>query len=115
MVADLESLRALADKTAVEAHPGAEVALVTVRSTDWVVEDVVEWTDTSRTALRRRITRSLRAEIALKDTQGEAWLQEVYLGQDRLPDGGWGGLKAHTTWVDAMAVENLGKTARAPM
>jgi hypothetical protein len=111
--ADLESLRELADKTAVEAHPGAEVALVTVRSTDWVVEDVVEWTDTSRTALRRRITRSVRAEVGLTDADGKAWLQEVYLGQDRLPDGGWGPLKAHTTWADAMAPANLGKTAPA--
>ena len=62
---------------------------------------------------RHRVTRSVRAEVSLKDAEGQAWLQEVYLGQDKLPDGGWAALKAHTTWVDAMAPENLGKTAPA--
>ena len=94
---------------AAAAHEGGEIVRVTVPSREWVVEDVVEFTDTSKTALRRRITRSLRAEVSLKEADGGAWLQGVYLGQDRLPDGTWGPLKAHTTWRDPMAPANLGK------
>ena len=76
---------------------------------EWAIENVIEWTDTSRTALRRRVTRSVRAEVALEQPDGSVVLQEVYLGQDRLPDGGWAGLKGHTTWADPMIAENLGK------
>lgn len=108
---DIKDLKEKAKAVAAEAHPKAKIHLITVPSKEWAVEDVVEFTDTSNTAVRRRITRSVRAEISLKDGDGKAWLQEVYLGQDKLPDGGWSAVKAHTTWADPMAVENLGKTA----
>ena len=64
-----------------------------------------------RTARRRRITRSVRAQLAVKLAGGEVRLQEVYLGQDKLSSGAWGTLKGHTTWSDAMSANNVGKDA----
>ena len=106
---DLPALKDKARAVAAGAHAKTEILRITVPSRDWAIEDVLEFTDTSRTAIRRRITRSVRAEVVLRDAKGTVWLQEVYLGQDRLPDGGWGELKGHTTWVDAMAAANVGK------
>jgi len=106
--ADLATLKEKAKAVAAEAHPGAKLHEVTVPSADWAVEEVIEFTDTSRTALRHRVTRSVRAQVSLVTEGGEVLLQEVYLGQDQQPGGGWGTLKGHTTWADAMARENLG-------
>ncbi len=111
--ADLAALKEKAKAVTSEAHPGAKLHHITVPSADWAIEDVVEFTDTSRTALRRRVTRSVRAQISLKAASGEVLLQEVYLGQDQRPDGSWSALKGHTTWADSMAAENLGKIAPA--
>jgi hypothetical protein len=108
---DLAQLKTLAQTIAAKAHAGGKALRTTVPTAAWSVEDVVEFTDTSRTALRRRITRSVRAEVAVQKADGGVLLQEVYLGQDRLPDGSWGPLKGHTTWADAMAKENVGKDA----
>jgi hypothetical protein len=106
---DLDTLKEKAREVASKAHPKAQILRVTVPSRAWAIEDVLEFTDTSRTALRRRITRSVRSEVVLKDAEARVWLQEVYLGQDRLPDGSWGQLKGHTTWMDRMAEKNVGK------
>lgn len=107
---ELKSLKEKARAVALEAHAGAEILLVTLPSEEWAIEDVIEFTDTSKTAIRRRITRSVRAEISLRKADGEVLLQEVYLGEDQLPGGKWSALKGHTTWADSMVAENLGKT-----
>lgn len=108
---ELAALKDKAKAVAAAAHAKAEILNVTVPSKDWAIEDVIESTDTTHTALRHRVTRSVRAEVALKDAAGLTWVQEIYLGQDRTPDGGWGELKGHTTWADRMAPANVGKTA----
>ena len=106
---DLATLKEKAGSVAGAAYEGGDVLRITVPSKGWAIEDVLEFTDTSRTAIRHRITRSVRSEVVLRDAKGRVWLQEVYLGQDRLPDGSWGALKGHTTWADAMAAANVGK------
>jgi hypothetical protein len=108
---DLDSLKDKARETALAAHPKGKVLQVTVPGKEWQIEDVVEATDGTRTAFRRRVTRSVAAQAAVKDAEGKVWLQGIYLSQDRTPDGGWGELKGHTTWADRMASENVGKTA----
>jgi hypothetical protein len=59
--------------------------------------------------LRHRITRSVRAQLAVKRADGKVYLQEVYVGQDKQGDATWGPLKGHTTWADWMAEGNVGK------
>ena len=110
---DLAALKAKANAVATKANPKARVLRTTVPSAAWAIEDVIEATDTTYTALRRRITRSVRAQVALRPADRTVRLQEVYLGQDRRPDGSWGPLKGHTTWADAMARENIGKDGPA--
>ena len=107
---DLKDLKQKAREVAAAACANGTIHLITVPSREWAIEDVIEFADTSNTAVRHRITRSVRAEVSLKDGDGMVWLQGVYLGQDRLPDGGWSAVKAHTTWTDPMGVENLGQT-----
>jgi hypothetical protein len=107
---DIDALKAKAKTVAAAAHAKGSVLRVTVPSKDWAIEDVVEHTDTTKTALRHRITRSVRSQVAVKDGKGAIWLQEVYLGQDKQSGGGWGPLKGHTTWADRMADGNVGKT-----
>ena len=108
---DIGVLQKKASEVALAAYRNGTVLRVTVPTKDWQIEDVVEATDTTRTALRRRITRSVNAQAAVKDSTGKVWLQGIVLAQDKTPDGGWGTLKGHTTWADWMAAENVGKTA----
>jgi hypothetical protein len=107
--ADIEKLKAKAVEVIGTEQKDAKVLRVTVPSRDWAVEDVVEATDTTRTALRHRITRSVRAQLAVKRADGKVYLQEVYVGQDKQGDATWGPLKGHTTWADWMAEGNVGK------
>lgn len=110
---ELEALKAKAVEVVKAEHKEAKILRTTVPSEDWAVEDVIEATDTTRTALRHRITRSVRAQVALKKPDGKVYLQEVYLGADKQGDG-WAPLKGHTTWSDWMAEGNVGKEAPAP-
>ncbi len=105
---DLEALKQEAQRAAAKAHPKARVLHVTVPSRDWSVENVVEFTDTTKTAVRRRITRSVRAQVAVRGEDGKVWLLGIYLGQDRQPDGKWAPLQGHSTWTDPMVPDNIG-------
>lgn len=106
---DLDALKAKAREAALADRPKAEALGASIPSKDWQTENVLEATDTTRTAWRHRITRSVSAQVTVKDADGNVWLQGVYLGQDQNPDGTWGELKGHTTWADRMAPENVGK------
>jgi hypothetical protein len=106
--AELSTLKAKADEVVSEAYADAVILRTTVPSKDWTIENVIEATDSTNTALRHRVTRSVRAQVALKRSDGKVYLQEVYLAQDQQPDG-WGTLKGHTTWSDWMQQVNIGK------
>jgi len=73
--ADIGVLQKKAREVALAAYRNGTVLRVTVPTKDWQIEDVVEATDTTRTALRRRITRSVNAQAAVKDSTGKVWLQ----------------------------------------
>ena len=105
---ELDALKAKATEVVKAEYKDVEVLRTTVPSKEWAIEDVIEATDTTRTALRHRITRSVRAQLAIKRDDGKVYLQEVYLGQDKQGDA-WGPLKGHTTWCDWMSKENVGK------
>jgi len=106
---DIAQLKETAKLAALKDHPNSNIFHITVTSADWAIEDVVEFTDSTKTALRRRVTRSVRAQVSLKTTSGEVWLLGVYLGQDRSPDGSWSKLEGHSTWQDPLAEANIGK------
>ena len=69
----------------------AQALRTTIISADWKEVDKVEFTDTTRTAIRRRVTRSVTAQVAAK-TGGAVQLYTVYVAKDRRTDGTWGPL-----------------------
>ena len=83
------------------------VLRVTLRSEDWKEEDVLEWTDTTKTKARYRITKSMTAQAAAKGNDGKVYLHSVHLASDRKSDGSWGPLYGHIMWSDWMAEENV--------
>ena len=87
-------------------HPGATLLRTTVISPDWKEERVLEYTDTTKTALQYRITRSVTAQVAAKD-QGDCSLYTLHVASDQRSDGSWGPLKAHIMFTDGMLEANV--------
>ncbi len=82
---------------------------ITLPAEDWREENVLEWTDTTRTELRNRITRYMTAQAAAKGADGRVYLHGVHLASDRRSDGSWGPLYGHIMWSDWMAEANVEK------
>jgi hypothetical protein len=104
---DRETLRRTVSSIAGE--KGAEVLRVSLTAEDWKEEDVLEWTDTTKTSVRRRITRFMAAQAATRNPDGRVYLNGVHLAMDRRSDGSWGALYGHVTWSDWMAEGNVTK------
>jgi hypothetical protein len=92
----------------------AKVLRTTLPAEDWKQESIVEWTDTTHTALRYRNTRAMTAQTAAKDAGGKVYLHAVYLAADRQADGTWGPLYGHIMWSDWMAEKNVNEDPPAP-
>ena len=97
-----------------EKLPKAKPLRVTLPAANWKEEKVVEWTDTTQTAVRYRCTRFMTTQIAAKDNDGKVYLHSVHLASDRTSDGSWGGLYGHIMWSDWMAEENVNKKPPTP-
>lgn len=108
---ELEELRSKARETAEAQGQGAAILRVTVISPDWKDEDVIEFTDTTRSELRRRVTRSVTAQAA-GTLASEAFLYTVHLAKDRLADGSFGSPRGHVIFSDRMLPENIERDAR---
>lgn len=105
---ELNALKDKAVEVVATAAPGAEILRTTLISPDWKEDSAIEWTDTSRTALRHRVTRSVSAQVAGK-AGGETTLYTIYIGKDRRTDGTWGPLQGHVMFKDPILEENVGK------
>ena len=90
---------------------GIKILRSTVISEDWKEETVKEWTDTTKTALRVRTTRSVTAQVAGKKTDGEVRLYTLYIAKNRRSDGTWGKLygNLHSDLGDLMLEDNVNK------
>jgi hypothetical protein len=82
---------------------------ITLRAMDWKEEEVLEWTDTTKTTARYRITKSMTAQAAAKGDDDKVYLHSVHLASDRKSDGSWGPLYGHIMWSDWMVEENVNK------
>lgn len=102
----IDALKEKAQEVVLSDIDDAEVMRVTVISPEWKEEEVTEWTDTTQTALRTRITRSVTAQVAAKQGD-EVYLHTLYLGKDRRSDGSWGALKGHIMFTDWMSEGNV--------
>lgn len=107
---DLEQLKGKAAEIVKKAFADVHILRVTVHVADWKEEDVIESTDSTNTALRRRITRSLGGQVAGK-RGAEVYLYTVHIAKDKQSDGSWGALYGHIMYTDAMLEKNVNRNA----
>lgn len=88
--------------------PDAKVLRATVISEDWKEESVIEATDTTGTAIRHRVTRSLSAQVAAR-VGDEVFLYTVHVAKNRRTDGSWGSLYGNVMFIDPMLERNVNK------
>ena len=105
---DGEALKAKAEEILTAKVPGGRILRRTLPSADWREERVWEWTDTTRSATRYRVTRSLTLQAAVK-CGDQVTLYTLHIAKDRRTDGTWGPLYGHVMFADAMAEANVGK------
>ena len=105
---ELVALKKKAEEVLEGAKSGVKILRTTVISSDWKEESVIEWTDTTRSTLRHRVTRSVSAQAAGK-SGGETTLYTLHIAKDRRTDGSWGALRGHIMFEDPILEENVGK------
>jgi len=105
---ELETIKAQAAEFLKKEYPDATVLRTTVISADWKEEDVEEYTDTTQTAIRHRLTRSVTAQIAGKQGN-DVFLYTLDVSKDKRTDGSWGELYGHVMFRDPMLEKNVEK------
>lgn len=104
-----DELRQKVEEIVKEKSASGKALRITLPAEDWHEESVLEWTDTTHTELRHRITRFMTAQAAAKAADGKVYLHGVHLANDRQSDGSWGPLHGHIMWSDWMAEKNVDK------
>ena len=104
----LNSLKTKAQEVLASANSDVKVLRTTVVSEDWNEENVIEWTDTSRSILRHRITHSVSAQVAGKNGN-ETILYSIHIAKDRRADNTWSPLRGHIMFEDPILEENVDK------
>jgi uncharacterized protein (DUF3820 family) len=110
----IDELRQKAEEIVKEKSSDGKALRITLPAEAWKEESVIEWTDTSHTQLRHRVTRSMTAQAAAKAADGKVYLHGVHLANNRQSDGSWGPLHGHIMWSDWMAEPNVNKEPPAP-
>lgn len=87
-------------------HADAKLLRTAVISAEWQQETKIEWTDTTRTAVRKRTTRSVSVQIAA-NRGDQTSLFTLYVARNLQPDGKWGALYGHIMFTDPMLEENV--------
>lgn len=108
--ADLPALKTKAEQIVLAKFADAKILRVTVTSGDWKEEKVIEPTDTTNTALRLRITRSVTAQVAAKRGD-EVKLHTLDISKDRRTDGTFGDFYGHIMFTDVMLEKNVNAAA----
>ncbi len=103
---ELGEIKAKAAEFLHKEHPAAQALRTTVISPGWKEEKVLEHTDTTRTEIRYRVTRSVTAQIA-GQREEDVLLYTLHVAQDRSTDGDWGAYYGHVMFTDPMLKENL--------
>ncbi len=102
---DAEELRSFARTAALKEAPGATVLKVNITKPEWQSESVVEWTDTTKTAVQYRVTDSIYAQVAVK-IRSEVFLYTVYIGKDTV-GGKTRPTTAHVMYKDRLLEKNI--------
>ena len=102
---DAEELRGLARTAALKEAPGAAVLKVNITKADWQTESVVEWADSTKTAVQYRVTDSIYAQVAIK-IRSDVFLYTVYIGKDTI-GGKTRPTAAHVMYKDRLLEKNV--------
>jgi len=105
---DLKILKMKSEEVLRMTKTGVTVLRTTVVSSDWQEENVIEWTDTSRSSLRHRVTHSVSTQVAGK-LDGETTLYTIHIAKDRRMNGFWGELHGHIMFEDPILEKNVQK------
>jgi len=104
---DATAVKAVAKSVVLKAHPKTSILRVNVISKTWERESVVEYTDTTNTALQHRITDGLNVQVAAKEG-GECLIYTVFVNKNKI-GGKQGGLQGHIMFEDKILEKNVGK------
>ena len=105
---EIEELKTKAAEFLHKEYADAQVLRTTVISEDWTENRQWEYTDTTKSAVRYRITRSVTAQIAGKRGD-EVFLYTLDISKDQQSDGSWSALYGHVMFIDPMLEENVNK------
>ena len=104
---NVEILKIKAGDLVKEKEPNAQILKVHLIREDWRVEDVIEHTDTSRTAIQHRITYHLPAQVAAQ-IGDIIHLYNAHIAKNQLPTGTFGSLYGNLEeYPQTMSKENL--------
>jgi hypothetical protein len=78
---DSGELMNMAKSIVLKTNPDASILKVNITSKDWIRESVLEWTDTTRSALQRRVTDGIYAQVSAK-LGGDCYLFTLFLNRD---------------------------------
>ena len=105
---EIEELKTKAAEFLHKEYADAQVLRTTIISEDWTENQQWEYTDTTKSAVRYRITRSVTAQIAGKRGD-EVFLYTLDISKDQQSDGSWSALYGHVMFIDPMLEENVNK------
>ena len=105
---EIDTLKTKAAEFLHKEYPDANVLRTTVISSDWTEDQRWEFTDTTKTAVRYRITQSVTAQIAGK-RGNDVFLYTINISKDKRSDSSWGELYGHVMFIDPMLEENVTK------
>jgi hypothetical protein len=102
------ALKELSENIVKKKFSDAKILRVNVISSDWKEERALEYTDTTRTAIRYRVTQSVTGQVAAKRGDG-CFLYTTYMAKNRLSDGSWGQYYGHIMFSDRMLENNVNR------
>jgi hypothetical protein len=105
---EIEDLKKKANEIVAKKFEGAKILRTTIISPDWKEESVIEWTDTTMSALRFRTTRSVTAQVGAK-VGNDCNIYTCDINKDRRADGTFGELNGHIMFTDPILEENISK------
>ena len=106
--AESEAIKAKAAEFLKKEYSDAEPLRSTIIHGDWNEEEVLEYTDTTKSAIRYRVTRSVTTQIAAK-RGSNVFLYSIHVAKNRRSDSSWSELYGHVMFVDPMLEENVEK------
>jgi len=104
---DADSLKTLAKSIVMKAHPKAKILRVSITSKAWERESVIEFTDTTKSALQHRVTNGVYAQAAAKEGT-DCLIYTLFLHKDSI-GGAQGELQGHIMYQDRILEKNVGK------